>query len=427
MRKLLEQLKNILVFDWLQAVLLLITAPFFLFPSQKMIWIYLIFPLIWIFRWFNKKSSFERTPVDLAVLVLLFQVFLSCILISDLHFSLPKIAGIILGIILFYTLVNLLNSEKLIKTGILFFLFGGFCLSIFSFFGIYWESAASERYSILFMLKLAETMPKINWNLPGARGGFNANAIGGILIIFIPLSFFLIFQFFNSRKKYIFLFLNKLLWLINILFFISLVGVLLITQSIGSWISLIIAFGILFPSKIWKKGTLALLILFILTVIIIPVKREGSNFFDMIDKKIEIRKPMWTAGINAVKKNPFWGIGLNHLRLNPLVGYSYSHAHNHLLHTAAELGIPALIAYLAILVGAGYMCLEVWRKAPVGWVKATALGLGTGQLAHFIFGFGDSIPLGAKPGVFFWVSLALIAAMYNVTIKQKIIEKEIEE
>jgi len=26
---------------------------------------------------------------------------------------------------------------------------------------------------------------------------------------------------------------------------------------------------------------------------------------------------------------------------------------------------------------------------------------------------GDSIPLGAKPGIFFWVSLGLIAAMYN--------------
>jgi O-antigen/teichoic acid export membrane protein len=43
--------------------------------------------------------------------------------------------------------------------------------------------------------------------------------------------------------------------------------------------------------------------------------------------------------------------------------------------------------------------------------------LGAGQLAHFLFGMGDSIPLGAKPGVLFWISLALIAGIYNYTLR----------
>jgi len=38
---------------------------------------------------------------------------------------------------------------------------------------------------------------------------------------------------------------------------------------------------------------------------------------------------------------------------------------------------------------------------------------GQAKLAFLIFGMGDTIPLGGKNGVFFWVSLALIAAMYN--------------
>jgi hypothetical protein len=59
------------------------------------------------------------------------------------------------------------------------------------------------------------------------------------------------------------------------------------------------------------------------------------------------------------------------------------------------------------------MWLEVWRKGTVGWMRVAAQGLAAGQLAHFIFGLVDSIPLGAKPGTFFWFSLALIAAMYN--------------
>jgi len=32
------------------------------------------------------------------------------------------------------------------------------------------------------------------------------------------------------------------------------------------------------------------------------------------------------------------------------------------IHTAAELGIPGLMAYLAVLAGAGCMCITMWKK-----------------------------------------------------------------
>jgi O-antigen ligase len=104
---------------------------------------------------------------------------------------------------------------------------------------------------------------------------------------------------------------------------------------------------------------------------------------------------------------------MDRLRYDPGIGYESAHAHNQLIHTAAELGIPGLAAYLAILIGAGWMCLDVSKRARAAWMRDAARGLGAGQLAFLIFGMGDAIPLGGKNGVFFWVSLALIAAMYN--------------
>lgn len=83
------------------------------------------------------------------------------------------------------------------------------------------------------------------------------------------------------------------------------------------------------------------------------------------------------------------------------------------------------IAYLAILIGAGWMCLDVSKRAKTAWMRDAARGLGAGQLAFLIFGMGDAIPLGGKNGVFFWVSLALIAAMYNyVNRRSEIVDKE---
>jgi hypothetical protein len=52
-------------------------------------------------------------------------------------------------------------------------------------------------------------------------------------------------------------------------------------------------------------------------------------------------------------------------------------------------------------------------------MRISAIGLGCGQLAHVIFGMTDSIALGAKVGIFFWVSLGLITAIYNYILKNR--------
>lgn len=145
--------------------------------------------------------------------------------------------------------------------------------------------------------------------------------------------------------------------------------------------------------------------------------KQGKPFWKV---KIEKRYKFWNEGLEAVSEKPVVGIGVNQLRMRPGFKYEKAHSHNQMLHTAAELGIPGLIAYLAILMGAGYMCLEVWRKAPADWMRITAQGLSAGQLAHFIFGLGDSIPLGAKPGIFFWISLALIASLYKYSLESNL-------
>ena len=164
---------------------------------------------------------------------------------------------------------------------------------------------------------------------------------------------------------------------------------------------------------------LSLILVFLLgTAILLLNFDKAISIFDVNKQKLLGREYKWIVGINTVSQNPFFGIGMNRLRQLPTMGYTTAHAHNHFIHTGAELGIPGLIAYLAILIGAGYMCFEIWRKSKIGWMRIATLGLGCGQLAHFIFGMSDSIPLGAKVGIFFWFSLGLISAIYNYMMKK---------
>lgn len=411
-----KKLRKYLNIDWIQLFLIGLVAPFFLFPSVKYIWIFLIIPGIWICRWIVKHNFFERTLLDWAIFILFIQVFATCIIVPDISFSLPKIAGVFYGLAFFYAIVALLTSEKLIRLGIIGFLGAGVMLSIFGILGMMWDS---EAYFNNLIPKIEKIIPKIKWNLPGAEEGFNSNAIGGTLTLIVPLCLILFLSYVKSKKEnnLISYSLFPLIFFFIVLFVVS--CVLFFTLSMGSWIGLIISIWILFFPLKWKKWSLLLIFISIAFFLLLHIDKTPV-INEIVKDKIAQRNHLWLVGTNTINNHPFFGIGMNRIRQIPSVDYEQSTVHNHLLHIAAELGIPGLIAYLAILIGAGFMCFKIWRKSNIGWMKMTALGLGCGQLAHLIFGMGDSIPLGAKVGIFFWFSLGLIAAMYNYMLNHSL-------
>lgn len=411
----INMIKNSWV-DWAQFILIGLLAPFFLFPSMKYVWVLFVVPSLWICRWLVKKNFFERSILDWAIFILAIQVFATCLIVPDLAFSLPKIAGVLLGIAIFYSMIALMKSEKLIRMGIILFLGGGLILSVIGILGMI--RANSKYLDRLF--RITTSIPKINFNIQGAEEGFHHNAVGGTLIIIIPLYFILIFSYLRRKKQNCLLNKNKSFVIFLFLGFLVIIGVLVLTQSRSSWIGLLLSCSILLMAgPKGKKWGPILIFSFVVAYLLllgfdkIPLASEEAK------KSVTIRVELWSIGLETINEHPVFGIGMNLVRQIPSVGWK-THIHNHLLHTAAELGIPGLIAYLSILVGAGFMCFEIFCKSKIRWMKMTALGLGCGQLAHFIFGMADSIPLGAKVGIFFWFSLALIAAIYNYMLRREL-------
>jgi uncharacterized protein YjeT (DUF2065 family) len=90
-----------------------------------------------------------------------------------------------------------------------------------------------------------------------------------------------------------------------------------------------------------------------------------------------------------------------------------AHAHNIFLQTALDLGLPGLIAYLALL---GLALVVCWRWARWGdrLYRATALGLAAGLVGFHAYGLTDAVALGSKPGVVFWMALGLVAVLERV-------------
>jgi putative inorganic carbon (HCO3(-)) transporter len=128
---------------------------------------------------------------------------------------------------------------------------------------------------------------------------------------------------------------------------------------------------------------------------------------------------------------PLTGMGMNVFRkavylIYPMfqlpASYDVAHAHNELLQAALDLGIPGLIGFLAIYIGAVGMLARTMQAG--GTMRLLALGLLGGLLAHFIFGMTDAVALGAKPGFLFWWLLGMVYGLYEQSRPVKVVSNE---
>ena len=144
-----------------------------------------------------------------------------------------------------------------------------------------------------------------------------------------------------------------------------------------------------------------------------------------VSNSIAVRLELWSKAIQCIRDFPVTGMGMNMFRQRMPVLYpvfinphdvDVVHAHNDMLQAALDVGIPGLVAYLAIWIGALGVLVNVYRTALDPIHRTIALGLGTGLVAYFVFGLTDAIPLGAKAGVLFWLTLAYAIGLGQVAV-----------
>jgi putative inorganic carbon (HCO3(-)) transporter len=411
-------------FDPVQIAFLIVVSPFFIFPRPRLWWIILIIPLLWTVRKIVEKRFVEPTMVNVPMFIFLAAVLISTSRVPDFADSLPKFAGVLFAIAFFFAMAALLKTGTLLKWAVSLFLLGGFLFSLIGLLGM--PTFKVKHLEIL--MKIKDKIPRIDFGLPGVELGFAPTVVGGILLLVIPLFFVMTVTAYRQRKESL---TNKFYLIFLAAGLLVTCGVLLLTQARGAWAGLLIGtiiIGLLLMMKLIKnrKIVVAAVITLIVIGIIIGVGIYSFAQADQLKPGIKqaegtllFRVQLWNLTIPMIKANPWWGIGLNHFRQDPEVRYFLSHAHNQFLHTAVELGIPALAAFLAILLSVGYMCVKVWNKSADPWIRLAVLGLGWGQLAHFFFCLTDAIPPGAKVGILFWISLALITSVYQLNLRDR--------
>ena len=458
---------------------LLLLAPFLFFPTPMRSLSLLGIPLLWLLRWVAWGRVVPRTPLDWPLFFLLFMVGVSLWVTFDPLFSLPKVTGVLLGVAFFYALVSYVRWYGALWLPLAVLIVVSCSVAGVSILGMNW----ADKFAVF--APMVARLPQVIGALPGSPpAGFNPNSVAGALLFAFPLLVVILFRltleagfgrqeplvssgkpskvewggieqnlpprigrnFWGAARR-------GLLYLLLLAALALVSGILVLTQSRGGYLGLLVGVGALL---FLPRPRLLLLAIMMGGLLV-----GGVGWFepDLLERyfsqnaalagqtaagvnSLQGRIEIWSRALYGMQDFPFTGMGMGTFRrvvpiLYPLFTISpdtdIGHPHNHLLAAGVDLGIPGLIAYLALWLGAAAMCWQVWRTSPLELAqraprnegghrlrranyRALALGLAAGMMAHFTWGVFDSNVLGSKAGFVFWLALGAIASLHEVVV-----------
>jgi len=369
----------------------------------------------------------------------------------DLAYSLPKISGMVLAYGSFFAVAREGERVRGWRFSLLAFLVIGLGMAVVGLFGTRWATT-----KITLLDPIVGRLPKLIAGLQGAESGFHPNEVAGAVVwVLPPMITVSMGMFFASRTAQSSRKASGMDretygglqgWHLAVVATLGVLSVLtvglifILTQSRGGYISLAATLPLLLLLALPPKWRWFSLILFVILATVLGVVTythweairtwlTGSDLatdpalsLDTLEARVEI----WSRAIYGIQDFPFTGMGMNAFRkvinvLYPLFVISpemdIGHAHNEFLQAALDLGVPGLIALIAIYIIAFWMLFGMWKKGEGQNMllpqKAIVLGLGGGLFAHLLFGLTDAVALGAKPGLLFWMLLGLIAGLYG--------------
>ncbi len=421
-------------------------APLLVFPTLRPRWTAIalgVLAAMWLLRWLVRREPWPVTPFNgtLLLFVVMIPIALRASAFPDVTW--PEIVRVVLGLSVFRAVASVARDRR--SLGLVSLIF---CLMALVLIAIGMVATQWSGYGKVGTLQgLTSHIPHLIATLPEDQGpsGVNPNHLAGALVLYLPLSAVVAVRgsTFCQRPPV----LSILLLLGGVTFFALVTGTLVLTQSRSAWIGstagligLVVLAGVT-AFRRWVRvlsGSLPVLAIIGLIVVALQVGPERilvlldpGNSAGGLQTSVGIitlsdRMRIWIRAIYVIHNFPFTGCGLGAFQqvvhFYPIFSVGLDteppHAHNIFLQTALDLGIPGLVAYLALLIVALAVCWRAARRRdPL--VRPLALGLAGGLIALHTYGMTDALALGSKPAVVFWFALGLIAALSNVSRKER--------
>ncbi len=329
--------------------------------------------LLWGVRWWVTGRPSIHSPINIPVVLLLLTLGISLTATHFPEITIQQILRVLLGVFFLYALINTPNKVIDIRWTLAITLIAALGLSFLAPMTVDWTT------DNLFFI------PRSLYTFFDNRfiDSIHPNVLAGVLSLLIPFTIsWLLFLWREIRI------LTRIA--LSICLFV-IVATIILTQSRGAWIAL---FGstLLLVMLRWRRGWIASLAIIVSGIIfagvkgITPVVEFIST--NLISDGVETRLEIWSRALSIISDYPLTGIGMGSFQntmdalypLDILAKGRISHAHNLFLQISVDLGIPGLLAFLAIFSVIVILAWRIYRYGMRNQESDTA-AMGAGLLA----------------------------------------------
>lgn len=413
-----------------EPLILVAAAPLLLFPTFRPAWT--VAALVglaaaWILAAVARREFWPASPANLALLLFCLSIPLAVWASAFPELTLPKLTGLILGLASLRALGFIVRTRRSLEIGLA--LFGVVALGV-------WAVG-------LLGMRLAPLQPLIGHlpqglaSLPGTPDeGVNPNQLAGALVLVLPVMLGCTAAYAREGRRLVALFLAIAMLVV--------LATVIFTRSRAGWIGLAVALCGWMLLDAWLHGGRRLRIALGIVAGVAAIAlvagavalgpallagidqpSQGGPEFDAVMQQLSLdaRVEIWSRAVYALQDFPFTGVGLGTFRrvvnlLYPLFlvppESDIAHAHNVFLQVGVDLGLGGLVGYVALVLA---VAVTAWQAARNGerFTGSVALGLLAGLIGLHVYGLADTLALGSKPGLLFWLAMGLILALPRVS------------
>jgi O-antigen ligase len=204
-------------------------------------------------------------------------------------------------------------------------------------------------------------------------------------LLFLPSCFLLL-----QQKK------PRWQWLFCLGCLVVTLTALMLSASRGGFLGLVVcSLYVILRSKHRLRRLIVIGVGFVLLTVFTPLSPWGrlTNPNKSDNEAVDTRLVLWTGGMRIVQAHPFLGVGINNFRFEvpkyiredelPTNERVDRVAHNSYVEIVSEMGLPAIFAFLAMLISAWFSMEGVRRRAVragILFLPQIAFGLQAGMM-----------------------------------------------